>query len=764
MHLTPLPLCKKLLQSGYSLLTVGTNKRPNGPWKALQTKPYTPEEFEQRYYFTGDVHSEATQGIGLVCGYNGLEVVDVDLKVFPTLPEQQAFWEELLAFLRDNIDDFDLKFVIYKTRNQGYHILYRCEQPAGNSKLATLKGHTGAVIETRGAGGYVFVYDNRISKLGYSEIQRIDQRDRDTLWQICRTFHYISDEAQPDDTAARKTAKEYTGEQLTPWADYNRRHTWSDVVGDEFKVIRQLSTMTVIRRHGADSPHSGYVYRDSGGLFLFTTGTRYPHERLLFPFHLFAYRYHNGDFKAAASDLYAQGYGTRKAPAKPPVPKRAAEVEEEPAYSHDDAAFPLDIFPPDLVHYMKECERTLRLSPDYMGAAMLWMMSVIVGNSIRVRVKAGWEEIVAVWIAVVGKPGYGKTPSIDAIIRPLIEQNNREVRQYIERRQQYEQYEKLTKEEKKNHELVPEPTKSQFIVNDITLEALVDLHQDSYHAVGVFKDELNGWFKDMNRYRSGSDLEFWLSAWSGKPVAFNRLTRASSFVDRPLIPVLGGVQPGVLNAMFTDENKDNGFIDRMLLAYPDVEAQTYNEAEIDPALVDWYRQTVAAMYAEIRHRMTGYDQQGQPVPYHAVLSPEAKTLWVDAYNEISGLQNSDNENEYTKSMLPKQTSYIARFAMLLHVLDVFCRRGAPDEYLKISGEAMRRSVRLSRYFIAMAKKVRADSVEVGALRRAGAKANTPRAKFEAMYEENPKLNRAAAAELLGVSRKTVFQWINELKA
>lgn len=764
MTLPELSLCNRLLQSGYSLLTVGSNKRPNGSWKALQTKPYTPEEFAIRYRFQGDGHSEATQGIGLVCGYNGLEVIDVDLKVFPTLPEQQAFWEELLSFLRDNIDDFDRKFVIYKTRNQGYHILYRCDAPAGNTKLAVLKGHTGAVIETRGVGGYVFVYDNRISRLGYSEIQHIEDRDRSALWQICRTFHYISDEAQPDDSAARRTAPEYTGENLTPWADYNRRHTWSDVVGDQFEVIRVMSKLTVIKYPGTSAPHSGYVYRDSGGVFLFSTATEYPHERLLFPFHLYAYRHHRGDFKKAAAALYAEGYGTRKQPAAPPKPKRTEPVPAEPAYCADDACFPLDIFPEDIVRYMRECERTLRLSPDYMGAAMMWLMSVIVGNSIRVKVKAGWEEIVAVWIAVVGKPGYGKTPSIDAIIRPLIEQNNREIRQYIEKRSKFEEYEKLTKEERKNHEVVPEPGKSQFIVNDITLEALVDLHQDSYHAVGVFKDELNGWFKDMNRYRAGSDLEFWLSAWSGKPVAFNRLTRASSFVDRPMIPVLGGVQPGVLNAMFTDENKDNGFIDRMLLAFPEVTAQEYNEAEIDPALVEWYRRTMLALFAMIRHNMTG-TQDGEPVPYHAVLSKGAKRLWIDAYNEISRLQNSDTENEYTKSMLPKQTSYIARFAILLHVLEVFCR-GTSDqaEYLHISELAMQRAVRLSRYFIAMAKKVRADSVEVGALRRAGAKAATPKAKFEAMYAENPDLNRAAAAELLGVSRKTIFSWINELKA
>lgn len=59
------------------------------------------------------------------------------------------------------------------------------------------------------------------------------------------------------------------------------------------------------------------------------------------------------------------------------------------------------------------------------------------------------------------------------------------------------------------------PTKKQFIANDITIEALVDLHQQNDISVGVFKDELAGWFKDMNKYKPGSDLEFWLSTRAG---------------------------------------------------------------------------------------------------------------------------------------------------------------------------------------------------------------------------------------------------------
>ena len=46
-------------------------------------------------------------------------------------------------------------------------------------------------------------------------------------------------------------------------------------------------------------------------MFLFTTGTIYPNEQLISPFSAYAIRYHNSDHKAAASDLYKKGFGSR---------------------------------------------------------------------------------------------------------------------------------------------------------------------------------------------------------------------------------------------------------------------------------------------------------------------------------------------------------------------------------------------------------------------------------------------------------------------
>src|SRR5690606_37324340 len=113
-------------------------------WKEQQTKKLSPEEF------TKQLNSKRAKNVGIITGFEDLEVVDVDLKVLSTTKEKNDFWIEFLEMLRDAIFDFDEKFVIYKTQNEGYHILYKTKRVKGNQKLASLKGHTEAIIETRG--------------------------------------------------------------------------------------------------------------------------------------------------------------------------------------------------------------------------------------------------------------------------------------------------------------------------------------------------------------------------------------------------------------------------------------------------------------------------------------------------------------------------------------------------------------------------------------------------------------------------------------
>lgn len=748
---------RQLLDFNLSLITIGDKKLPNFPWKPQQTTPLNKDTFEKNYNYKGGIIKKdgteipKTCGVGIVTGYNGIEVIDVDLKILPSLKEQQDFWNEYTSFLKDNIDDFENKFCIYKTVNNGYHILYRCAKIEGNKKLAKLEGYTEAIIETRGIGGYVFVYENKVEKLDYTEIKEISELDREVLFEISKSYNFIKETEKIE-----IKQKEYSDSKIKPWDDYNAKVSIFDIINDSFEVVRNIKDKYIIRRFNATSAHSGYVYKNSGCMYLFSTGTIYPHEKLISPFHAYAIKHHNGDFKTASKQIYKEGYGSR-------LVKEPKELTETVVVNAKDLEFPLEIFPESLQNYMKLCNSTLDSSIDYMGCSFFWMASVIIGNSINIRIKNGWVENCTLWISIVGRAGLGKTPSISNIIFPLMKVNNREIKTYIKKNEKYHAYKELDKKEQKNTEEIKKPIKTQFIVNDITLEALVDLHEESDNSVGVFKDELAGWFKDMNKYRAGSDLEFWLSSWSGKAVNLNRKTAKSAFVEKPLIPVLGGIQPSILTTFYTDENKDNGFIDRMLLSFPELEIENYNDREISKDVLEWYSSSVVNFYDAIKKDILKRNIEMEIEPIIADFSTDAKKEWIRIFNDITKIQNSDEENEYMKSMLPKQKSYIPRFALILNTID--CFYSDATDVSTISKNSILKAEKLSKYFIAMAKKIKVNTVEVADIKQKIYlnKDKSTREKFTEIYKENPNIKKKEVADLLGVSRQTIFNFIKDLE-
>jgi len=748
---------KELIAAGYSVFVVDEKKQPMHRWKDRQTVAFTDAELEK------DIAKPNAWRYGYATGFCDLFTVDIDMKVLPT-ELRKAFFDEFMSFVRDQINAFDSRVAVHRTVNQGYHLTYRVVTDMGNAKIA-VPTNTGikkdgkdtveALIETRGNGGYCVVYDDCENGLDYTRVGYLDEEEHNTLIAICRMYDERVDVLEIEQPAKEKTDFKTSG--VSPWQDYNQRNTVFDVVGDEFKVIRQLATKTVIKRHGATSAHSGYVFKDSGCMYLFSTGTLYPNEKLLSPFSLYAYRYHHGDMSKAAKQLYSDGYGDR---VKQPLPEVIDRPELPNVVKHQ---FPLDIYPKDIQTYILECKRTLDSNVDYMGSGLLWMMSLIVGNSMRIRVKSGWDECGTIWVTVVGKAGVGKSPSVNNVIRPLISSNSREIREYQRRFKEWDEYDKLTKKEKEIRPEVPCPIKKQFIVNDVTLEALVELHEENPNAVGVFKDELAGWIKDMNKYRAGSDLEFWLSTFSNQPAALNRKTVKNTYVHSPIIPVLGGIQPAVLNQVFTDEYRDNGFSDRMLLCFPDASVEYYNENELDPKLIEWYHDYIMELHSYIKGTLLEFDDEREIVPHYVAMSKEARTEWNRIYNKISDMQNSDDESEFTKSMLPKQKTYVPRFALLINALDAYSN--GEELTREVDKETMLKAERLSDYFISMSKKVKVDSLEYNQMKEvAQVKGITnPKESCRKLWESNPDINRTQVAELLQLSRRTVLRYITEFE-
>ena len=116
-----------------------------------------------------------------------------------------------------------------------------------------------------------------------------------------------------------------------------------------------------------------------------------------------------------------------------------------------------------------------------------------------------------------------------------------------------------------------------------------------------------------------------------------------------------------------------------------------------------------------------------------------------------------------KSMLPKQKSYIPRFSLLIHI---FNGVGLPEyDFEKVSKESVLNAEKLSKYFIAMAKKIKIDSLENSEIKKVlknnDGKSN--KEKFIILYKANPKLNKNEVAEQLGVSLQMIYKYIKALK-
>jgi len=408
--------------------------------------------------------------------------------------------------------------------------------------------------------------------------------------------------------------------------------------------------------------------------------------------------------------------------------------------------FPIEIFPKPIQSYILDANSTLDSNIDYMGCSLLWGISTVIGNSCGIEVKSGWIEFANIWIACVGSAGVGKTPSISMATRPFEKINSELIASYP---RNYA----VWKDSHGDPENEPKP--EQFIVNDITIEALVDIHGKNPNSMGMFREELDGWVKNMSRYSNGSDLPFWLTTWSGKAVSMNRKS-GNSYLPKPFIPILGGVQPAILESFSTEENKSNGFLDRILLCCPEIKIEMYNSNEMEYDAIEYYDSWVRSFYRCINLDIRKNEDE-EIISNIYKFDAEAKYEWEKIYNEISIMQNSDEENEYMKSMLPKQKSYIPRFALLIHLMNNFEAVSIP---VLISRDTVLKSFELSKYFIKQAQKVKVSAKETKLIASIVAinKELSPKEIFEIMLKKGDRINYSKVAEMLSVTRATLYSW------
>ena len=415
--------------------------------------------------------------------------------------------------------------------------------------------------------------------------------------------------------------------------------------------------------------------------------------------------------------------------------------------------FPVHALPEGLQRIVANLHATLGYPVDYTAAAALFALSVAIGTSARIQAKAGWTEHATLWLALVGRPGANKTHPLNRMLGPLNDRDRKHAQRYTAAMCDHEQAKRAARSDS-NAEVPIEPHCEQHLVSDATPEALVEALSRNPRGLGLYRDELAGWVADFGRYNQGGDVQLFLSIWSGQPVRVNRKTsKHPLYVQRPFVSVCGTIQPGVLGTLIADGRGSNGFVDRILFAYPEVQdAAAWSESECVPAVGSYWNSVI--------DRVLSVPPPDVDVdPLTLPLSTEAMRLWVAHHDRLqTSINVLNNDGDEAKAQhRTKMLSYALRLA-LIHAVATWAESNAHGMPAQVETASMLAAIDLAGYFTSAADKVLFALNEATPVDRLSGDAL---ALFDALAGDFRTSEAVVNAKDLGLSERTTKRLLNK---
>ena len=373
----------------------------------------------------------------------------------------------------------------------------------------------------------------------------------------------------------------------------------------------------------------------------------------------------------------------------------------------DAPKFPVDAMPEACQKLVSEAAKAIGCPLEFVAVPMLAVLASAIGNSRVIKLKEGWEEGAVIYAAVIADPGEKKTPAMKIALEPANKEQARLRESYLKQADEHKadlrQWEVDKKVNGRNDLPAPpppeEPIMERTLVEDTTVEALAVVLEGTPRGVLVMRDELAGWVRSMDQYKSGgkgADRQFWLSGWSNSHVIVDRKGRGEPlFLPRPFVGVVGAIQPGVLPEL--GAGREDGMMDRFLFAHPLPVPSAWSDHEISPAS----RAEYARLYERLRELHMNTDDHGDPDPVRIHFSPDAKELFKGAVNELGAERHRPGFPACLKGPYSKLEAYLARLSLILAV----ARAADTGVAERVEDDDVLASVVLVDYFKGMARRV-----------------------------------------------------------
>lgn len=376
------------------------------------------------------------------------------------------------------------------------------------------------------------------------------------------------------------------------------------------------------------------------------------------------------------------------------------------------AQLDMNMLPAKLRGFVWDIAERQQSPVDYAAVSVLVAAGAVVGRRIGIHPKRfdDWTVTPTPWGALVGPSGWGKTPSMKAATKPIERLIAQASDKLIEERQRYEaekiafeaskaalvselkeaarlkdkqnaakQVQQL-KDELAALRLPPEPTARRFRTNDTTVEKLAELLIANPSGLLIFRDELMGWLRTLEKQGHESDRAFYNETWGGTTTNYevDRIGRGSVIVPALCASVLGGIQPGplrgyVYGASDSASVEADGFLQRFqLLVWPDahtafrvVDRWPAKEArESAYTVFDHLAQLAPAAYGA-----TCADASDLTAIPTLRFSGDAQQVFYEWWTALETRVRSGELSDAFTSHLAKYRSLMPALALLFHLID-----------------------------------------------------------------------------------------------
>jgi hypothetical protein len=627
-------------------------------------------------------------------GVNGIAIklfapfgcLDFDLKN----TDDKTIFEKWLKHVNALDDEILEKICIEKTRNAGYHVYIKYSKLTSKKNLA--KSESGAEVIALYTGGTLSYCDPtpgyKMYHNEWQDLSELTDDQYDILVSSAISYNLHNDPlAENKEPVKVEYPVEY--ENICLQFDKNITDDVFDILLNEMGLFSipdyrygTKDKFAAYLRKGSKAKYSAKVYFGAKRVLIFSSSIAgYPtwndrqgendHSWSLSPTKLLYYK-NDKDWTSAIEELklISESIGLELIEHKP--------VTNQDLIPKDRLRFPYDVFPDQVQKYIS----SHNFQNEYLAGFALAAFSTAIGNSVTLIANDGYFVKPILYMAIVAPPGASKSPALKSMFKVINEADSLDYKQFSKEREDYKVLLSEYKNQKKGSDIKEPiaPIMRQMVINDSTIEMAVKILKYNPTGCCVVADELAGFLKRMVRYE-GDEKEKWLEMWSGGTIKIQRMAREEDVLENPFCSIVGGIQPGVLDALSTKENAHNGFYHRFLFVYP----KPMNKP-------DWVQyvtpENIKTDFSNLFH--TVLSQRDERAFYR--MSGDANALYAEWYNNKNKKYNKSSTDN-PKGIIAKYQDYCLRFSIILQVMHDGDTRG----YI-VDANNMERAIRLTEYF------------------------------------------------------------------